>query len=249
MRVLVLGIDCATLDAKIGVAVGSVSRNGLTVQEAFACTKEDGAVGWITKRLKAARCPALIAIDAPLGWPQTLAQVLSNHQAGRPLQAEAHDMFRRETDRFIRRKTGKTPLEVGADRIARTAHAALRLLRDIKSELRLPDLPLAWEPPPSSRLSTIEVYPAATLIAHGFASGKYKKPEQSNMRKQIIKSLDSVAKFKEDVAVAMLANADVLDAVVCLVAAHDFLHGDAMKPENRRLAELEGWIWTRKLTR
>jgi len=37
----------------------------------------------------------------------------------------------------------------------------------------------------------------------------------------------------------------VLDGVVCLLAAKDFLLGEAMRPIDRDLAEFEGWIWTR----
>ena len=246
MEIKVLGIDCATQDAKIGLAVGRFAHGCLTIQEAFACTREESAAAAITKRLSIGREPALLAIDAPLGWPQTLARVLANHRAGEALEAEAHDMFRRETDVFIKKKTGKTPLDVGADRIARTAYAALRLLRDIKTNLRRERIPLAWHCPPTHDLSVIEVYPAATLIGHGFRSGGYKKADQSAQRNEMIDKLRSVAEFSGDVADAMLRSADVLDAVVCLVAAQDFLLGNAMPPEKRDLAEIEGWIWTRE---
>jgi hypothetical protein len=38
----------------------------------------------------------------------------------------------------------------------------------------------------------------------------------------------------------------VLDAVVCLVAARDFLRNEAMPPTDRAPAEAEGWIWCRR---
>jgi predicted RNase H-like nuclease len=246
MQIRLFGIDCATQDSKIGVAVGKFANGRLTVQEAFACTREESAAAAITKRLSLGQEPALLAIDAPLGWPQTLARVLANHRAGEALEVEAHDMFRRETDLFIKKKTGKTPLDVGADRIARTAYAALRLLRDIKTNLNLQQIPLAWEWPPTEGLSAIEVYPAATLIGQGFRSKGYKKADQIMQRDEIIEKLRSVAEFSDDVTGKMQASADVLDAVVCLVAAQDFLLGKAMRPENRTLAEVEGWIWTRE---
>lgn len=192
MTVEVVGVDCATQDAKVGVAFGEFSDGRLSVQEAFACTREASAAVGITQRLQHRAGQALMAIDAPLGWPQTLARVLANHRAGEALEAEAHDMFRRETDLFIKKKTGKTPLDVGADRIARTAYAALRLLRDLKGNLNH-QIPLAWEWPLVDELSAIEVYPAATLIGHGSRSGGYKKAEQSAQRTEIIESLRSVA--------------------------------------------------------
>jgi hypothetical protein len=43
----------------------------------------------------------------------------------------------------------------------------------------------------------------------------------------------------------MAANADALDAAVCVVAAGDFLAGSTMPPEDLALAPREGWIWAR----
>ena len=45
----------------------------------------------------------------------------------------------------------------------------------------------------------------------------------------------------------MTRNAEVLDAVVCLLAARDFLDGRAMEPVDASLALQEGWIWTAPL--
>jgi hypothetical protein len=245
MQMRLVGIDCATQDAKIGVAFGSFRNKTLTVLEAFACTKEKTAAIEISKWLQEGEMPALLAIDAPLGWPQTLSRVLATHRAGEELRAEAHDMFRRATDIFIKQKTGKTPLDVGADRIARTAHAALCLFRDIRSNVNLERIPLAWEWPPAELISAIEVYPAATLKAHKFRSSGYKKFHQTAERKEIIEDLERLVELSADVLQKMEASADVLDAVVCLLAARDFLLGEAMPPFDRSLAEIEGWIWTR----
>jgi hypothetical protein len=52
--------------------------------------------------------PALIAIDAPLGWPKQLAETLINHRAGMPIETAANAMFRRTTDVFIQQKLKKT---------------------------------------------------------------------------------------------------------------------------------------------
>ncbi len=173
-----------------------------------------------------------------------LSRVLAKHRAGEELRADAHEMFRRATDIFIKQKTGKTPLDVGADRIARTAHAALCLLRDVRSMLNLERIPLAWEWPPAELISAIEVYPAATLKAHQFRSSGYKKPNQTAERKEIIKKLEPIVELPSDLLQKMDASADVLDAVVCLLAARDFLLGEAMRPIDRNLAEIEGWIWS-----
>ncbi len=71
------------------------------------------------------------------------------------------------------------------------------------------------------------------------------EPDQTVERKEIIKCLKPFMGFSSDVLKQMETSADVLDAVVCLVAARDFLRGEAMQPTDRNLAEIEGWIWTR----
>ncbi len=58
--------------------------------------------------------PAVIALDAPLGWPIALGNVLSSHTAGSAIGEDPHLLFRREADRFVKRKLGKQSLDVGA---------------------------------------------------------------------------------------------------------------------------------------
>jgi hypothetical protein len=41
-----------------------------------------------------------------------------------------------------------------------------------------------------------------------------------------------------------MTSAELVDAAVCVLAAADFLSSHAMNPEDRTLAEREGWIWT-----
>lgn len=238
MNLQLVGIDCATEDKKVGVAFGQLKDTRLVVERAFTCNKEASAAKTISENLLKTEDPALLAIDAPLGWPQTLSRVLAKHRAGEELNVEPNDMFRRATDKFIKVRTRKTALDVGADRIARTAFAALKLLGDMRRQVGVP-IPLAWEWPPTERLSAIEVYPAATLVAHKFRSGGYKKMEHIAARNEIIDSIRPFADFHSDVLDAVSRNPDALDAVICLVAARDFLLGKAMSPEDRVLAETE----------
>ena len=184
--------------------------------------------------------PVLLAIDAPLGWPVALSPALSEHCAGKPLAASADSLFRRATDRFIKRQLKKTPLDVGADRIARTAHTALGLLERLRRSLGHP-IPLAWVAPLESVVA-IEVYPAATLIAHGFRSSGYKKAEQTRERREIFSSLRGLMSLPADSRL-LEENDDALDAVVCVLGGKDFLDGRAMAPEDTGLAKREGWIW------
>jgi hypothetical protein len=66
-------------------------------------------------------------------------------------------MFRRSTDRFVHRVVGQLPLDVGANLIARTAHAALELLADVRAKSAR-ETPLAWDHLDHSVPAAIEVY-------------------------------------------------------------------------------------------
>lgn len=238
----VIGLDCATDDSRIGVALGEYKEGNVRVSDVEVCAGERSAVFIMAEWLTGAT-EALLAIDAPFGWPASLARALVCHKAGDALTAMPNDMFRRETDCFIQLQVRKTPLDVGADRIARTAHAALSILGELR-KVTGAAVPLAWNHDSLPGLAAIEVYPAATLIVHGFRSSGYKEPPQTSERAEIVSQLAGVLMLPADTSQMMTSNADALDAVVCLLAAKDFLDGLAMKPVNADLAAQEGWIWT-----
>jgi predicted RNase H-like nuclease len=104
-------------------------------------------------------------------------------------------------------------------------------------------IPLAWDPADVSRVAAIEVYPAATLVAHRIRSIGYKKPAQTEERRQIVAALRTKLAISESVP-DLATSADLVDAAVCVLAGADFVAGRAMSPEDRTLAEREGWIWT-----
>ena len=91
-------------------------------------------------------------------------------------------------------------------------------------------------------VSAIEVYPAATLLSHGIRAKGYKKPGQVAERREIVAALALNLVLEVDLA-TLENNADALDAVVCLLAAKDFLDGSAHPPEDAECAAVEGWIW------
>lgn len=72
-------------------------------------------------------------MDAPLGWPRPLGPALSDHRAGEPIDPPADTLFHRETDGVVHRTVGKRPMEVGADRIARTARSAVELIGELRN--------------------------------------------------------------------------------------------------------------------
>lgn len=238
----IVGIDCATDSAKVGVA-RATHRKGHT-QLLDASAGEEDLVRRVADWIRTAEDEVLLALDAPLGWPKPLGAALVGHRAGQLLSGFADDLFRRATDQDVRRRFGKRPLDVGADRIARTARWALRFLNEVRDEAGQ-DIPLAWRWDTLERVSAIEVYPAATLVALNAPSKGYKGAADEDPRGQILGRLPPWARTGRYHRV-LLENADALDAVVCVVAGVDFLNGKALPPVDQQLALQEGWIWVRE---
>jgi predicted RNase H-like nuclease len=98
MEVTIIGVDCATNPTRVGLALGAWRNETASILEVKAgCHKEPIAktiAGWISDRT-----PTLVAMDAPLGWPVPMGQVLVQHAAGEGLGVDAHDLSRRRTDR------------------------------------------------------------------------------------------------------------------------------------------------------
>ena len=135
---------------------------------------------------------------------------------------------------------------MGAERIARTALAALQLISRLSQRLGEP-IPVVWTPDYPCGLGAVEVYPAGVLQVLKLPASGYKDGEDGAVREQILSGLSEHIDLPDDVSPA-LADADVLDALVCMLAGADFLAGRAMPPEDADLAEKEGWIWVRRST-
>ena len=245
---LVVGIDCATLAENTGLAFGRLdtATGRLWVQEAMCCAKGDDLAVLIADAVAGDR-PALLALDAPLGWPAPMGETLSWHQAGAPFGSPILSddrMFSRETDLEIRQRFRKRPLEVGADRIARTARAALRLLAELEAR-RNKAVPLAWQPGIVDGVCAIEVYPAATLRSRSIPTKGYRL--QPKARRSVVQALAKEFVELPPLVQKMAANPHLLDALICLVAAADFAMGNVRPPptEQHMTARREGWIWAR----
>jgi hypothetical protein len=241
----VVGVDAAAAKRKTGIALGHIEGDTVKVVTVRKMRSMEDAVETVAEWVEQGAC--LICIDAPLGWPLALGRELSQHDAGQEIDVGNHDLFRRRTDLHIKRLTKKTPLDVGADRIARTAHASLRFLGRLRARLGMA-LPLPIEAGPVSEPSAIEVYPGGTLAALGVAYRPYKRPEQGPSRtalRQLLAETHGLAVCKPEDAEAMDASDDLLDAAICLLAGAAFLAGDVHgpEPEERTLARREGWIW------
>lgn len=239
---LLVGLDAASDFTKFGFALGQYEDGRVGIIEAgLIKTKDDpnALLSSVAPKIKSAD-KALIAIDAPLGWPKSMAEALQTHEAGQVISKSKDAMFHRETDRVIHRRLAKKPLEVGADKIARAAHSALgalQMLREATGE----GIPLAWSRNFSSS-AAIEVYPAATLKARGLPHAGYKDEEQIDTRSKIVtgvrNEIEGLDKYLE-------GSADIFDACLCLIAVKDFVEGLAEAPARMETARREGWIWVR----
>ncbi len=238
----IIGIDCAVDPKNVGLAKG-IYRGGLfEVVDALCGTDGSHLIAQLTEWLQT-ESRVLLALDAPLGWPCALGNAFVEHIAGVPIDESPNMLFRRETDRLITDRCKKRPLDVGADRIARTAHAALKLLGDLGASIGH-RIPLAWDSAFSPRIAAIEVYPAATLSGRSIRCSQYKDAEHTEVRRNIVSKLHEHLTCSVDSNV-LATDADVLDAVVCALAGLDFLRGQAFPPLEPELARKEGWIWAK----
>jgi hypothetical protein len=226
-----LGIDCATNPKKTGLALGEERGGGIHILRCTTGSKSTPPAMISSEWLKEYE-DVLIALDAPLGWPKSLGLSLSEHKAGMPVKAVPDKLFSRATDRAIRERLGKRPLEVGANLIARTAVAALALIDELRMSTGR-QIPLAWAPVERERWRAIEVYPSATRISHG-------APDVGGS----LKGFEGLVDYSS-VSLIVEKSKDAADAVVCVLAASDFLNGRAIVPRDKKLASSEGWIWSR----
>ena len=242
--IVVVEIDCAAQAKNMGVAVGESAGDRCRVREVFKCSQMSALIDRVASVLgRSSR--ALLSLDAPLGWPVALISALQGHGAGRPLGPNADLLFCRDTDREIRTRHALKPLDVGADRIARVARSALELLEDLRNASG-EEIPLLWQPGLDGRTGAIEVYPKATLKAHGLPFSGYKGTGSGHReaREDLVAALRRCISLDPDTG-AMIADDDLLDAAVCVLAGHDFLTRNARAPSNVESCRTEGWIWVR----
>ncbi len=240
--VVVNGIDCATQPEKVGLARAAWDGQRLVGLQIHQNQKDTDVAGVVASWLLSTEGPYLLALDAPLGWPAAFGTALAGHAAGGPLPVEAAPFFRRLTDRRLEKV--HRPMDVTADRIARTAFWAVNLLGEAARRAGRP-IPLAWDYRSLEPLSAIEVYPAATLTQLGLPARAYKKARQSQPRQVIIEGIRPFFADGTDFS-PCLEDADQLDAALCLVAGMDFICGRCPAPDDLALAKKEGWIWARE---
>jgi len=246
-EVIIIGVDAAAQPENVALARCTLGDRLVVDELVPSCRRRsppEVVAGWLAGTTR-----SLIAIDAPLGWPSPLRRALVEHRAGDPLNATAHALFRRLTDRSIHERTGKAPLDVGADRIARAAHAALALLAQVRAITNAP-IPLAWSNAPADGASAIEVYPAATLRALDIPTADYKKAGEGGRLARVAMVARLAAEhvvLAPDHETAMASADHPIDAVAAALAGADFARGLAVAPPSdaNAIAREEGWIWLR----
>ncbi len=239
-----IGLDAASDRKRFGFAVGKLHGSTVKIENVglLAGRGRVGALQNIAKLIESTS-EGLIAIDAPMGWPEAVGPMLAHHMAGQPLAVTKNALFRRKSEIRLREiRGGPRPMEVAADQIARAAHEGLTVLGELRS-ITGKEIPLAWDFDHDD-WSVIEVYPAATLFAHEAPFQRYKEPDQLPQRERIA---DSVRDVMPDLEKYVDAPIDAFDACLCLLAAADFRWGKSVGPaeKDRETAAKEGWIWAR----
>ncbi|MBN2586165.1 MAG: DUF429 domain-containing protein [Candidatus Fermentibacteraceae bacterium] len=244
----IIGIDCATQPARTGLVCARYHNRKIDLVSNINAGDIDEysplpdyrwyplakqCQNWIRDDER-----VLFCMDSPLGWPNTMREVLPRHNAGELLGVEARDLFNRATDLFVDETIQKRPLEIGANLIARTAAAALELLTTLRVLLRM-DLPLLWQQGPPEKSGVIEVYPVATIIGRIGTGTKLNFKTKSDILLPILEmdfgleSIDLLAKSDDH----------MLDAAMCVLAGADFIEKRCHQPLDLEAVRREGWIW------
>ena len=183
-----------------------------------------------------------VGIDCAFGWPIKFSQFIVKHQdlTSTDLIDGGMDYRRelsfRETDREIRRLTGRWPLSVSTDRLGLTAIRCAGLLSKYQAK--------GIEIDRAGSKLLVEVYPGATLRNWKLDTTGYRiNPEA---RASLLEQLGHLAPWLEisTFRTQMIESADCFDAVIAALAARAVYLGDYNKPTNEQLesARVEGWI-------
>ena len=198
--------------------------------------------------------PTLLCVDSPLGWPRQMAPMLSGHGAGAGIPATADELFRRFTDIDVRHRVGKTPLDVGADRIARTALATLNAIESIRAltARRIEAVIDAVDPRANPHVvPLLESYPAGWFASEGIGTRGYRPTNALNQRGDLLHQVeqrlqaDGISITYGVERASLVDRADDLDALVCTLNGIDYVSGRCPAPSRdvQDIARSEGWIW------
>ena len=96
---IVIGIDCATAAKNVGIALADCDESRCALVAVELGDTHESLAQKIASWLPSSG-PALLALDAPLGWPSSLGPALVQHVAGEPVGENPNLLFKGGTDRF-----------------------------------------------------------------------------------------------------------------------------------------------------
>lgn len=182
------------------------------------------------------RRDATVGIDCPFGWPRKFVELMAAHAAGtaEPMpmpEGYKREYVLRETDRWIHREFGVTPLSVAADLIA---HAAIRLAG------LFTHLDFEVQRDGSGRLA--EVYPALAMRVWGLSFGG-KKSSPGAVDSAVDQLLHAAPWLDLGGHEAAVRGSDhAFDAVLCALVARAVARKLTGPPADLTAAKTEGWI-------
>ncbi|WP_020573141.1 DUF429 domain-containing protein [Actinopolymorpha alba] len=175
-----------------------------------------------------------VGVDCPFGWPVAFMEAVRAHAGGAPwpgreLPSEEHrrTLWFRETDRWVRRETGRNPLSVSFDRLGAVT-ARWAYLADALAEAGIViDRAGAG--------AFIEVYPAATRRRWGLGAVRS------------LPDLEAAApwlRMGEEASAVYAVHEHAFDALIASLAARSAALGLTTPPpaELGDQARVEGWI-------
>jgi predicted nuclease with RNAse H fold len=233
---LVAGIDLAAEPKGTALALIEWNNNQAKLQELLLGVDDAQIV-------EAAKGANKIGIDCAFGWPVEFFEFLTQHmnlnQIPKGIDGAMEwrrTLSYRETDREVRKITGRWPLSVSTDRLGLTAMRNAGLLARFQEAGVNVDR--------SGEGTACEVYPGATLRLWGFDTAGYRT--EDNKRAELLEKLKTKAPWLnlssfED---QMLQSTDCFDAVIAALAARAVALGAYRKPTKEQIAKakVEGWI-------
>jgi hypothetical protein len=228
-------------------------------------------LGWTDNRLlELSPDVDAIGIDAPFGFPKLINDALPTYAKDgrfpvRPVEESVESWAQRlrfrETDRAVHRHLSAVyglklwPLSVSSNLIAVCAWRCAGILTQL-SEADAANLDRVGDGPRGDRPLVVEVYPAAALAVWGLpfkgykpgSAGSAKSAHARGVREAIVvaieRKLRGAITIDDSHRAGLVDNDDLLDAFVAALVtrAAGVGHTVAPRPDQRALAEQEGWI-------
>jgi predicted nuclease with RNAse H fold len=217
VRVRTLGIDLASQPKGTGACVVEWA-DGAAAARLVPSLLDDSAL------CRLAADADVVAIDAPLGWPDEFVAAVTAYHRGEPWPAgELLSLRYRLTDRTVASMTGVRPLSVSSDLIGVCAFRAARL---------------------RSMFPAVEVYPAGALRVWGLPATGYKGVRGAPVRAEIVAGIRHRCPWLAVDQAALLRRDHDLDALLCALVARAVATGRTHRPppDVAEIAAREGWI-------